>query len=373
MKALGANSYRLSLEWSRVQPHSSRWDERAWAHYCKEIDRLREARIEPMVTLHHFTVPNWLEGGVLAPSFPDRFGCFAHEAARRLGRSVTLWCTINEPNVLIYNGFIDGIWPPGVKDGWKAFDAFVNLLRAHAASATAVRAGTKGAKIGAAVHLRVFDPFRPWLPPDRFLSQLAARLFNWLFYDSITRGGIRISLGGRTILDEAIPELRSSVDWFGVNYYTRDLVRCIPRWPLFQRTYGPGPKNDLGWEIYPDGLLQVLRDAHSRYHLPIYVTENGIADRQGSKRAAFLRAHVEAIAQATREGIPVRGYFHWSLMDNFEWNDGFAPRYGLLSVDCKTTALNRSPAGGYETFAVLAKNASLLSRRLEGCTAETRQ
>ena len=352
MERLGANAYRFSIEWSRLEPREGEWADAAWSHYQDEVRRLLSVGIQPMVTLHHFTFPLWLRGGALDPSFPERFGRFAREAARRLPE-VTLWCTINEPNVLLFSGFVDGTWPPAVKDTAKASATFAALLRAHASASAGVRAAIPQARIGVAMHLRAFDALRPWFLPDWMAASSAASAFNWAFYDSIISGRIRFAPFGFPRLDEAAPDLRGSADWFGLNYYTRDLVGFSPGKPGGVRlAVGPGPTNALGWEIYPEGLLQLLRAAHARYRLPLYVTENGVDDRVGTLRPLFILGHIHAVTRATAEGIPVLGYFHWSLMDNFEWADGFAPRFGLYRVDYPS--LERSPAPGAETFTALA-------------------
>jgi beta-glucosidase len=148
-------------------------------------------------------------------------------------------------------------------------------------------------------------------------------------------------------------ELAGSADFLGVNYYRRELLSFSPRSPALVSTHpGPGPKTDLGWETHPEGLLLLLREAWRRYRLPIYITENGLADAPGQRRGAYIRAHAYAAQRAIDEGVAVRGYFHWSLMDNFEWAEGFAPRFGLLRVDYTTLA--RTPAGGADVFAALA-------------------
>ncbi len=353
MSRIGANAYRFSVEWSRVEPRDGKWDRAAWAHYVGEVRRLRAAGIEPMVTLHHFTLPIWLAGGILANAFPDRFARFAGEAARRLGNYVTLWCTVNEPNVLVYNGFVKGLWPPAVKNNGRASAAFASLLRAHASAAAEVHTANPRARVGVAMHLRAFDPDRVWFPPDWIAAHITATGFNWAFYDAIASGRIRFAMPGFPQLDEPLEELRGSCDWFGVNYYTRDIVRFSPFAAELSTTVpGPGAKSDLGWEVYPEGLLYLLRSAYARYRLPIYVTENGIADRHGWMRSEFLRSHVHALSRASQEGIPVLGYFHWSLMDNFEWDLGFKPRFGLYSVHYGT--MERTPAGGAGTFRALA-------------------
>jgi beta-glucosidase len=358
MKDLGANAYRFSVEWSRVEPVEGHWDDAAFARYRELLGLLREAHITPMVTLLHFTLPQWLadRGGVRSPDFPVRFALFAGEAARRLGTSVDLWCVINEPNVQMYLGYVEGIWPPGHKSPAEAAEAFAGLLRAHALAALAIRRNDAGAQVGIAQNLILFEPASRLSLPDWFAARGAAEAFDWAFYDSVQAGRIKLSAPGFPTLDEPLPELKGSVDYFGANYYRRDLVRFAPSAPgVVQILPGPGRRNDLGWEIYPEGLLLLLRQAFARYHLPIYVTENGIADARGDARPAYLRSHAHALARALAEDIPVRGYFHWTLMDNFEWAEGFAPRFGLYRVEANTR--NRIPTPGAGAFAQLAPGA----------------
>jgi len=355
MKELGANAYRLSIEWSRVEPGEGTWNEEAWSHYADEIRQLRAAGITPMVTLLHFTLPLWIadRGGLTAPDFAERFGRFAGESARRLGADVDLWCTVNEPNVQMYQGYVEGIWPPGVRDHALASQAFRGLIRAHVAGAKAVRAADPGAQVGAAVNLIVFDPASRWLLTDWIASRIAGGGFNWAFYDAIESGRLRFSLPGFPKVDEALDGLAGSADWMGINYYRRNMVRMSPAAPgLVQLRPGPGQLTDTGVEIYPEGLLRLVRRAWARYHLPIYITENGLADSVGNARAPFIRAHAHALRLALDEGITVRGYFHWSLVDNFEWAEGWTARFGLYAMDRAT--LERRPTSGAGEFARLA-------------------
>jgi beta-glucosidase len=351
MKSLGANAYRFSIEWSRVEPEKARYDEAAWAHYEDEVKQLKAAGITPMVTLLHFTLPAWLadEGGVTAPDFPARFGAFAAEAARRLGGDVDLWCTLNEPNVQMFFGYVEGTWPPGEKSNELAARAFAGLLRGHAAAAKAIRGQDPAAKIGVAMHLQVFDPLYRVSLLDWIIARASASAFNWAFYDSIQAGRVRFSAPGFPSLDEPADDLKSSADFFGVNYYRRELVHFSPgAVGMVARQPGPNPTTDMGWEIYPEGLLRVIREAHGRYGLPIYVTESGVSDIAGTQRPAYLRGHLRAVVRALQEGIPVEGFFYWSLMDNFEWAEGFTPRFGLYRVDYATQ--ERAPAPGAEVF-----------------------
>ena len=355
MRDLGANAYRFSIEWSRLEPSEGAWDDAAWRHYADELTQLRAAGIEPMVTLLHFTLPDWLaaRGGVIAPEFPDRFGLFAAEAARRLGPQVTWWCTINEPQVQMFFGYVAGIWPPGVKDNAMAVKAFAGMLHAHAKAAAALRAADKDARIGVASNLIVFQPAARWNLLEQIVASKVANGFNWSFYESIKAGRLQFSTPGFPSLDEPAPELKGTLDWVGINYYRRNLVTFAPGSPGMVEIHpGPGTLTDAGIEIYPEGLLELLRESHRRYPLPILVTENGVADSLGRFRPMFVRQHAWAAKTAIAEGIDVRGFFHWSLMDNFEWAEGYSARFGLYRLDRATLA--RTAAPGAEEFKRLA-------------------
>ncbi len=347
IRELGANACRLSIEWSRLEPEPGRWDEAAWDHYGKEIEQLAAAGVEPMVTLLHFTLPWWLavRGGITAADFPERFAAFAAEAVRRLGQRVRWWCTVNEPNVQMVYGYVLGLWPPAKQDPQLAIRAFAGLLAGHALAARAIREVRPDARIGAAVNLVVFEPLRRWNPLDWIAARQTERGFNWAFYDAVQSGVIRLHLPGFPSLEDPMAALLGSADYVGVNYYRRNLVRFTTRLPgrvaLHQ---GRGPLSDAGVEIYPEGLLQVVRSVWRRYRLPIVITENGVADAGGERRAAYLRSHAHAVARALAEGIPVQGYFHWSLLDNFEWADGYSLRFGLYRVDFDTQERIPGPA-----------------------------
>jgi beta-glucosidase len=359
MKAIRANAYRFSIEWSRLEPTEGVWDEAAWARYRELVSSLREARITPVATLLHFTLPLWMadRGGIAAPDFPERFSRFAGEAGRRLGPGVDLWMTLNEPNVQMYLGYVLGAWPPHENSERRALLAWRGLLRAHAKAALALRAADPGARIGLAHNQMVLHPASRLWPPDWLAAGFVDQVWNWAFADAIRDGRARLRLPG-SALDERMPELRGSADWFGLNYYFRYFVRLAPGAPDGVRlTAGPGMVSELGGDpppgdCYPEGLLVLMREAWSRYRLPIVITEAGIADAEGKMRGPLIRAQVESIHRALAEGIPVLGYLHWTLLDNFEWDKGYRPRFGLYWVDRRT--LERSPAGGSEVFAALA-------------------
>jgi beta-glucosidase len=356
MKKIGANAYRFSVEWSRVETSPGVWDDAAWNHYRDEVERLHDAGIVPMVTLLHFTLPAWLaeRGGLGAPDFAEAFARFSGEAAARFGTRVDLYCTINEPNVAMYNGYVRGVFAPGQTSNAAAVAAFAGMVRAHGAAARAIHARNASARIGVAMNLILFEPKRWYNLLDVVVARFASSAFNWAFLDAVVAGRVRFRAPGFPSIDEPNPDLEGSLDFVGVNYYRRDVVSFAPSEPGFVKNEpGSGERTDLGWEIHPAGLLTLLRDVHRRYARPIYVTENGLADASGARRGAFIRDHLGAVAAAVREGIDVRGYFHWSLLDNFEWAEGFEPRFGLYRVDYGT--LERTPAPGADVFAEVAR------------------
>ncbi len=355
MGTLGANAYRFSIEWSRLEPIEGQWDEAAWQHYADELTQLKAAGQEPVVTLLHFTLPLWLadRGGATAADFPEKFGRFAAEAAKRLGPQVRWWCTVNEPNVQMFFGYVAGAWPPGVKDNAQAVKAFEGLLRAHGKAAVALRAGDPDAFIGLASNMIWFEPANRWNVIEYVVANSASNGFNWSFYESIATGRMQFTMPGFPTLDIPAPALKGTIDWVGINYYRRNLVRFSPSAPgMVDISAGPGTLSDAKVEIYPAGQLALIREAWTRYHLPVVVTENGVADSAGVHRPMFIRQHAYALKQAISEGVDVRGAFHWSLMDNFEWAEGYGWRFGLYRMDLKT--LVRTPALGAEEFRRLA-------------------
>jgi len=244
---------------------------------------------------------------------------------------VKLWVTVNEPNVLVAQGYLLGLWPPGMRDPRVVPRAIWNLRRAHVAAYRAIHELVPHAAVGLAHHIRVATPASRSLL-DRAAAGALDLTFNALFLD--------------------LPQ-----DYIGLNYYSRDIVRFDASKPneLFaDRSVAAGATvNDLGWELYPAGLGEVLRRLAKR-RKPIWITENGIADAADTRRAAFITSHLAEVARALEDGIDVRGYLHWSLLDNFEWADGYAPRFGLYAVDYTTQARTLRPSG--ELFAQIVKS-----------------
>ncbi|MBI4862276.1 MAG: glycoside hydrolase family 1 protein [Candidatus Riflebacteria bacterium] len=359
-RAINCNAYRFSVEWSRIEPADGVFDQAAIGHYREVLAACRQRRLTPMVTLFHFTLPRWIGalGGFESPVVVDRFARFSRRMGQELGDLVDLWCTENEPVVYALASYGNGVFPPGKTDVGVALRVYARLIEAHGKAYRALhdsdRIDADGdgrpALVGIAKHLRVFDPYSPYSTPDILAARALDQLFNRVFFHACTRGEARISGPAPGAPVESIHDLglRGTMDYIGVNYYSRDIVKFNPASPLMaDLTVNQGsPTSDLGWEIYPEGIYRTLMSL-KRYNLPVFITENGVADGPDKLRKAFIRDHLHWIAQAISDGVDVRGYFHWSLMDNFEWAEGFWPRFGLYRVDYGTQARTLTEGGRF--------------------------
>ncbi|HEY2901134.1 MAG TPA: family 1 glycosylhydrolase [Polyangia bacterium] len=369
LRTLGANVYRLGVEWSRLEPTAGAWDQAAAENYRAMFAALRAARIEPLVTLHHFTLPPWIaaRGGWEWEGAPAAFAAFAGRAGAAFGDLVDWWCTINEPNVFVAKGYLSAEWPPGVADPKRGAAVMRALIIGHVQATAELRRADRvdadgdgrPTVIGVAQNLRVFDAASR-NPVDALVASAAARFYNDSFIDAVATGRIHISIPTVVTIDEAYPAARGTFDYLGVNYYTRE--RVIGH--LFggaKNTYqrappdGRRPVSDMGWEIYPEGLTRLLLH-YAAYEWPLLVTENGVADARGDRRPDFLRAHIYALDQARAGGADVIGYIVWSLIDNFEWSRGYQGRFGLFSIDfAGDPTLQRRPTPAVATFQEAAR------------------
>ena len=355
----GHTAHRMSVEWSRIEPTPGRWDEGALDHYRQMIKGLRARRLEPMVTLHHFVNPLWVaerrawETGEVVALFER----YVRKVVSALAEEVTLWCTINEPNVYLYNGWVAGLGPPGKKQIGLALRVAQNMLKAHAAAYQAIHALQPNALVGLPIHVRPTQPARPHSALDNWIARTQFDLFSGLFPDAIRTGAMR-QLLGRPI---PIPEAKGTLDYFGLNYYTGDVVRFDLTNPgeLFgRRSFPPGAElDDLGFSAsYPRGFYSSL-DWARQFGLPIYVTENGVGDMADRRRPRSLLLHLHQLLRSLNLGLDVRGYFHWSLVDNFEWGLGWTLRFGLYAMDPET--LVRTPRPSAHLYAEICKNRSI--------------
>ena len=357
---MGHNAHRLSLEWARLEPERGRYDPQAVAHYRAVLGSLRRRGLTPMVTLHHFTNPQWVadQGGWLADRTIEDFARYAAFAGSTFGDDVGWWVTINEPNVYAFQAYDDGVWPPQRRNRAEALRVMANLARAHARAYHALHeAGPT--RVGVAQHVAVFEPYCPLNPIDHLKVRFVDDVFNRSFLRAITTGELRFEVPGVPGVRGREPlASQGAVDFIGVNYYTRWLYKAFGTPDRVAKA--DAPKNDLGWEIYPEGLYRALElaDAYTRLpdgrRVPLVVTENGMDDRAGDRRADFLVRHLEQVARAIADGLDVRGYMHWTLMDNFEWHEGYAPRFGLYRVD-RENDLARVPTPAVAVYRAIAE------------------
>lgn len=345
MAELGLNAHRLSIEWSRIEPRDGVFDDAALDRYRAMLLGLRRRGIEPMVTLHHFTNPMWLEerGGwidhnVVVP----RFERFVRRAVRALGDLCDLWCTINEPNIYAVMGYLSGGRMPPGRGGEIASTVAVvrNMLLGHGAAYRALHEEQPEARVGIAHHMRLFQPLRPANPLDQLMTRVFTSIFNQAVLDALIKGRWNWLLGrGAT---GSARGLRGTLDWIGLNYYSRERVAFDPTSPgtLYGRIqFTPGAElSDFNYgELYADGLSPLIRTL-AHYGLPIYITENGIPDADDDQRPGFILQHLRALWRVTQFNWRVSGYYHWSFVDNFEWGEGFRMKFGLVEMDPATQA-----------------------------------
>ena len=343
---LGCQTYRMGLEWSRIEPEEGKFSEEGIALYWKELQLLHENGIKPLVTLWHFSNPLWVEddGGWTNPKTIDRYLNFVRFVVEKLGAWVQDWITINEPNVYLFFGYIDGIWPPGKQGDIKGFLKGASLFcQAHCRAFQLIHELQPNANVGAAHHLRVFDPANKW-PLTKTAVKLTEWVFQGMFLEAMTTGTFKRPLNQGGI------QMGNYADFIGINYYSRDIIKgTLKPGQLFgERMIKPNtPVNDLGWEIYPEGLGRVAQSAWEKYQLPVYITENGTCDANDEFRSEFIHDHLKVLSEAVDNGVPIERYYHWSLLDNWEWAEGQSARFGLYHTDYLTQARTLRGSGRY--------------------------
>ena len=351
MADLGLGAYRLSISWPRVLPEGTgRPNETGLGFYDRLVDELLACGIDPFVTLYHWDLPQALEdaGGWPVRETAEAFGEFAALVAGRLGDRVGHFATLNEPHVVSDHGYRVGSHAPGRTEPEAALAADHHLLVAHALGVQAIRAQAPRAAAGIVLDLEPKHAATPH-PLDQEAAALKHDQLNRWYLDPITghgypEEGVR-AWGWRReeVLDGDMAAISAPLDFLGVNYYSREIVRSPLLDPLEQPA-DPPERTGMGWEVYPAGLTEVLEFAASRTgDLPLYVTESGAAyplneidPTLDPERVSFLRRHLEAALTAIQRGVPLRGYFVWSLLDNFEWAHGYAHRFGIVHVDFDT-------------------------------------
>jgi len=343
-QATHQNAHRMSIAWSRIQPAPDRWDESALDHYREMLIGLHSRKLTPMVTLHHFSEPLWVAemGGWENEAVIELFAAFVRKAVEALKPYCDLWVTINEPNVFVFSAYIDGVFPPGKKDLQAALKVMQHMIRAHARAYHVIHDLQPEAQVGAALNYRGFKP-ATWLPVDHW----SARVFNTLFNDLFPRT-LKDGIFNAIVKKERIPDVVGTQDFIGLNYYSKDTVRFdlfAPKEMFVHRFYPDNAElSETGFIAnQPAGLIECVQWGN-QFGVPIFITENGIEDSQDVLRPKYILEHLHALWRVINNNVPIMGYFHWSLVDNFEWERGWTQRFGLWGLNLETQARIRRPS-----------------------------
>jgi beta-glucosidase len=386
MSAIGLNAYRFSIAWTRILPDGDgKVNQAGLDFYERLVDALLARGITPYPTLFHYDLPQSLQdrGGWPRRETACAFGDYAALLAKRLGDRVTCWITHNEPMITAFLGYLTGEHAPGIRNPFAAFSAVHHVLLSHGLAVQALRANARQPlQVGIALNLA---PVYPASDSER--NQRATRLpdgiINRLFLDPILKGcypedlaslwiwkllerGLAWSQDGRvhrSIRPDDLKVISEPLDFVGVNYYTRMIVRCHPVLPYTEFKPAHSEYSQM-WEIYPQGIYDLLLRLHQDYHPPnLIITENGVPEPDevsadgkvhDPRRICYLQAHLAQVRRALQDGVPVSGYFVWSLLDNFEWVFGYSRRFGLVYVDFNTK--QRIPKDSADWFGGVIRN-----------------
>lgn len=331
IKSLNHNAHRLSIEWSRIEPKEGEYNFAEIEHYVKLLKYLKKLNLKVMLTLWHFTLPQWVadQGGWENGQTVKYFDRFLRRIVPEIEGYVDFWITLNEPGVYIYETYIERVWPHAKKSLIGQIKTYLNLASAHRKAYKFLR--STGKPVGIAQNIMSFEPYHKHSIMEQMAVVLNDIFTNHFFY-FLTRG---------------------THDFLGINYYFHARLRHESLLPQTDQMPQTHDISDMGWEVYPEGIFDVLTDLSD--DLPIYITECGIASTNDDRRNRFLVAYLQEVARAIKSGVNVRGFFYWSLIDNFEWHLGFKPRFGLVEVDYDTQKRHIRPSA--LTFAeIIAAN-----------------
>lgn len=316
MEGLGFTAYRFSIEWSRIEPEKGKFDEKEISHYLSFVRELKKRNIEPIVTIWHWTIPLWLEreGGIGAKKIVNYFERYSEKIVSSLKDEVKFWITLNEPEIFASQSYFQGIWPPKKKSFLLYLNITYKLIRAHKAMYKKIKKVDPISLVSISTNNVYFEVFRQSLI-DRVLKFWADWWWNSLFVNRISK----------------------QMDFIGLNHYFHCRINYGYNKNKNERV------SDLGWELHPESIYFTLMGL-KKYRLPIIITENGLADEYDKDRGWFIKETLKNIFRAMSDGVDVRGYLHWSLLDNFEWDRGYWPRFGLIAVDYKTQKRKLRPS-----------------------------
>ena len=383
MRDLGVDSYRFSISWPRIFPIGTedKINQSGMDFYDRLVDTLLENNITPFVTLNHWDIPQGLEdlGGWTNRDMVEQFIKYSHYLSRGLGDRVSNWITHNEPWCISFLGYVEGRKPPGLKGEWaKSLHTAHHLLLSHGKAVPEIKSNVKNAKVGITLNLNTAIPasdseydkkecaFYDAQFNRLYLDPLYKKKYPELLFKRLLEKGAIKQSDLNFIKDGDLKTISTPTDFLGVNYYSRAVIRdeIVDEALNEKHKVTMGPKTDFGWEVYPRGIYDLLKRLQDEYNVnEIMITENGCSYGDGPnenkkvndvKRVEYHRSHIEQILIAVDEGIPCTGYFAWSLMDNFEWAEGYSQRFGLIWVDFDT--LERIPKESYYWYQKFLKS-----------------
>lgn len=310
IKELNLGGYRMGIEWARIEPKEGEFDMKEIEHYRGILKKLKENNIKVVLTLWHWTNPIWVrdQGGWANKKTVKDFSRYVELIVKELGDLVDFWVTLNEPMIHVFNGYVIKKFPPARTNVWQAFKVFNNLVRAHKNAYDIIHRYNPEAQVSITQIVNYIEPARRWCPLEWFI----AKIYHWFTNEAFLK------------------KIKKHLDYLGFDYYFHDRMVW---YPPFRKNLNK-ETNDMGWEIYPEGIYQVLKYL-KKFNLPLYIMENGLPDEDDNQRERFIRDHLKNVHRSIEEGINVRGYFYWSLLDNFEWTAGWSPKFGLCEVDRK--------------------------------------
>jgi len=331
IKKLNQNAHRFSIEWSRIEPEEGVFDEKEIEHYRKVLLALKERKIKSVVTLWHWTNPSWLaeKGGWANKEVIFYFKRYTETIVEELGDLVDFWVTLNEPMNHVIMGYFLGKFPPQKRNIFLILKVIKNLVLSHKVAYQVIHKKYPNGKVSISKIVNYYEPGRSWFLKERIITSIAHYFSN----------------------DYFLLKIKNHLDYIGFSYYFHYRITLLPFLNKKKKV------SDVGWEIYPEGIYHVLKYL-AKFKKPIYILENGLADAEDKNRKEFVTDHLIWVKKAIKEEVDVRGYFYWSLMDNFEWRKGFNPRFGLVEINYNTLERKIRPSAYY--FAETCKNNRLV-------------
>jgi beta-glucosidase len=309
LKELGLNAYRFSVDWSRIEPKKGEFSEEGIQYYKNLVKELRKNNIEPFLTCWHWPIPLWLEeeGGLESKNIVKYFKRYVECLVKNLGEDVKYWMTVNEPVGVATMSFLSSIWPPQKNNFFVAYKlAYKTLVEMHKEGYLVIKGFDNNLQVSVAKANTYIEPYNKFFL-NKIVAKISVYISNFKYLDSI----------------------KEYLDYIGLNFYFHNKIGV-------KGLKNDNDKvNDMGWWMEPKSIYYVIKEVWDRYHLPIYITENGLADREDQYRKWWLDGTMEALERSLENGVDLRGYMHWSLLDNFEWAEGYWPRFGLVTRDRK--------------------------------------